>query len=233
LARAARLAVGGALALGAAGLAVLRLHAPGPSSAAGAGVATLRCPFGAADAGAAAGTTTTTYDRRCSADDDCAVGVHLLDCCGTAEALGIAKGELARFTREGGVCGTAPTCRCMSRGLFAEDGHRASDVAGLADVAVACTAARCTTHVAGTAPSAAATTAPSATASSPTPSAPIATGAPADGDCPLPAPNDCRIPGPCKPSTCICRRGAWVCTPDCSGCNPRRAVPVPSPAGGR
>jgi len=92
---------------------------------------------------------TVPYDKRCATTADCAIGLHLNDCCGQEIAMGVNKGSLALFTRDGGICGDefGGLCDCATGGIVAEDGRMSKKPKG-ADIVVACTAGACVTHVA-------------------------------------------------------------------------------------
>ena len=187
----------------------------------------ITCPYGVDGTGSG-----VTYDKRCASDADCAVGFHLLDCCGSVIALGVARDEAARFARLD-VCGSTATCKCAGRGILAEDGHRTADdevyLHGSVprDVVTACANGRCRTRVD------ASWVAPARLPDASLPDASIdAPGRQAlpTFDCPAPSPADCTARhADCMPTACACRSGAWACTPDCGGCQPQRLAPVTSP----
>jgi hypothetical protein len=179
----------------------------------------LLCPYGVGDAGARGRADTSAdlaYDNDCETSSDCAMGVHYLNCCGTAIELGIHSSEVPRFTRAAGICGVQANCRCAGQGVFAEDGNAARDLTHLTDVRVACMGGVCVTHIVRDAGQA------------------VQGGRPSDptretrSDCPLPSPADCSVPSACTPSACVCQRGMWACTPDCNGCPREPPAPVPT-----
>lgn len=89
-----------------------------------------------------------SYEKRCATVADCAIGFHLANCCGQKIALGVAAVEALRFARDGGICGDEyPTCKCLAGGTLAEDGKISTKPNG-ADIALACVAGACTTHIA-------------------------------------------------------------------------------------
>lgn len=61
--------------------------------------------------------------RHCSADADCVVVRHRLDCCGSYTQVGIRADERAAFDAAEAACEpTVAMCRCMSRPDVASDG---------------------------------------------------------------------------------------------------------------
>lgn len=93
-----------------------------------------------------AGGTFPTFDARCTADEDCAVGVHQTDCCGNMAALGMRRGERPAFDAAEAICRPMyPGCGCPTRGVLADDGQWSQDRGALR---VRCTAGRCVTAVA-------------------------------------------------------------------------------------
>lgn len=93
-----------------------------------------------------AGGTFPTFDARCTADEDCAVGVHQTDCCGNMAALGMRRGERPAFDAAEAICRPMyPGCGCPTRGVLADDGQWSHDRGALR---VRCLAGRCVTSVA-------------------------------------------------------------------------------------
>jgi hypothetical protein len=75
-----------------------------------------------------AGGTFPTFDARCTADEDCAVGVHQTDCCGNMAALGMRRGERPAFDAAEAICRPMyPGCGCPTRGVLADDGQWSHD----------------------------------------------------------------------------------------------------------
>lgn len=88
-----------------------------------------------------------TFDKECADDDGCAVALHQVNCCGTFEALGIAKGEVAAFDAAEALCQSQyPDCGCASFPTTDEQGQT-----GIAFVAT-CDAGACTSHAASVPP---------------------------------------------------------------------------------
>jgi hypothetical protein len=122
---------------------------------------TLRCPYGAGDAGGSRsmgrGSTEVVYDKTCSVAEDCAIRVHGLDCCGTMIALGVNQQAALVFDdldaggtwgRSEKVCPDAhfDVCLCDGAGLFAENGE--GDRSGsVGKIAVRCVSGSCMTYV--------------------------------------------------------------------------------------
>jgi hypothetical protein len=107
--------------------------------------ALVHCPWehGGPDGGKVA------YDKDCVRDVDCAIGMHLNNCCGQEIALGVNASDRWIFTQDGGICGDefGGLCDCAIGGTIAEDG-RTSMKPGGGDIVVACVSGRCVTHVA-------------------------------------------------------------------------------------
>jgi hypothetical protein len=112
---------------------------------AAATVAVAHCPWerGGPDGGV------IPYDKKCTATSDCAIGMHLNNCCGEEIALGVNVDDVARFRRDGGICGDeyGGPCDCAMGGTVAEDGQTSRQPMGT-DIVVACVAGECLTHVA-------------------------------------------------------------------------------------
>lgn len=83
-----------------------------------------------------------SFERGCARAEDCSVGVHQIDCCGTHRALGIAERARARFSELEVECRRSfPDCMCAAGPTLADDGSTAaSDMP-----AVACLEGRCVT----------------------------------------------------------------------------------------
>lgn len=86
-----------------------------------------------------------SFDRTCSTDSDCTVGVHQTDCCGTQVALGMSASQLSQFQYLEDLCEAQyPACGCASGGLRTDDGmHAPTD--DTSSVIVRCDAGRCAT----------------------------------------------------------------------------------------
>lgn len=83
-----------------------------------------------------------SFDRGCARAEDCSVGFHQTDCCGTVRALGLAERVRAAFSELEVRCRAEyPDCMCAAGPTTADDGSTAaSDMP-----AVACLAGTCTT----------------------------------------------------------------------------------------
>lgn len=89
----------------------------------------------------------TAFDRTCTTDEDCAIGLHQSDCCGTVRAMGISTSAEDRFASMESVCApTWPECDCMTRGTITDDDE---SFTGLGEIVVACdaTAGLCSTFI--------------------------------------------------------------------------------------
>lgn len=84
-----------------------------------------------------------SFETSCTADADCAMTRHRLDCCGSYAVLGLRADEVARFEAEEARCEpTVALCRCAARNDVATDGTSA-DVGFAAEVH--CVRSECTT----------------------------------------------------------------------------------------
>ena len=87
-----------------------------------------------------------SFDMSCQSDDDCAVAVHQINCCGTRQALGIDGQEVARFIEDEAICEAQyPSCDCADFGIQADDGQSTYDPD---ELGVVCAENTCTTFVA-------------------------------------------------------------------------------------
>lgn len=86
-----------------------------------------------------------SFDEGCAVDQDCAIALHTIDCCGTEVAWGIRTSSVAAFEEAEAVCDAQyPQCDCAPMPTMAEDGQTVMDASQLA---VACTMGACTTYV--------------------------------------------------------------------------------------
>lgn len=68
------------------------------------------------------------FDNSCTTDADCAIGMHQIDCCGSAAARGINHLELGRFmTVEDACSADEPICDCIPEPTIADDGTSGAD----------------------------------------------------------------------------------------------------------
>lgn len=89
-------------------------------------------------------TTFPLLDKRCAAPADCAIVRHMVSCCGTMVAIGLAKSDVTTFSAAETDCEAGyPGCGCASQPTEAEDGR--SEVDGT--IQVDCVDQRCTTYV--------------------------------------------------------------------------------------
>jgi hypothetical protein len=87
-----------------------------------------------------------TYDKSCRSITDCAIGLHLHNCCGQEIAIGTNVADLGLFQRPGGICGNEHAeCKCLAGGTITEDGNVVLRPGG---IAVDCVRGLCTTNVA-------------------------------------------------------------------------------------
>ena len=63
------------------------------------------------------------HNPPCMTDDECAVGLHQIDCCGTFEAWGIAAADADAFAAAEATCEAQfPVCECPMQPTKADDG---------------------------------------------------------------------------------------------------------------
>jgi hypothetical protein len=90
-----------------------------------------------------------SLDASCTADSDCAFGIHQTDCCGSTIAVGFNHAERARFDAAEPTCvATLAPCGCDPGPTRTDSGE---DVFDAAPILLACvsvgTARRCKTYV--------------------------------------------------------------------------------------
>jgi hypothetical protein len=151
--------------------------------------------------GGVTGSCDFTYPKACTADTDCVVKIHQLNCCGTSMAVGVASSGAADFDAEEAACdATYPKCGCATMGTKAEDGTTNGDFSG-ASIPVKCDAGKCTTY-----------NPPGLGLCNGVPSLVNceSTGCPSGWACTKdPDPNTCHS------SQCYCDTDGWKCTSDC------------------
>jgi hypothetical protein len=85
----------------------------------------------------------TTFDRGCTLPDNCVIGFHQVDCCGSLVAVGINHSQRDVFdAAEMTWDQTCPACGCAAQPTLAEDGKSCA----MAMVTVSCDTGMCTTH---------------------------------------------------------------------------------------
>lgn len=86
------------------------------------------------------------FAKACAVDDDCVVGMHQINCCGSHLALGLAKNDQAAFLAAESLCEAQyPGCGCAAMAPLAEDGYSA--LAGGSDIAAHCVAGACASYI--------------------------------------------------------------------------------------
>ena len=86
-----------------------------------------------------------TFDKTCAAAGDCLLAFHQLNCCGTREAIGIAKAEKAAFDAAEATCESQyPACGCAQSPTMTEEGSTSVDEA---KIEVQCTGGSCMSYV--------------------------------------------------------------------------------------
>ncbi len=89
-----------------------------------------------------------SFDRRCSTRDDCTMVLHMTDCCGTLQAIGIRNGEVPAFTAAEAQCQMQyPGCGCAGRGVLDDDNQPSR--MGRDGIVVNCVSGSCRTSVTG------------------------------------------------------------------------------------
>ncbi len=149
------------------------------------------------------------FPKACETADDCAIGLHALDCCGSLIAIGIQIGDAQNFMEAEALCQSQyPLCDCVAKPTIAEDG--ASQTEGL-QVGVACNDMQCETFI------------EDPCAGIDLPACP--------GECPPDDfPSSCGMPCDVEGAACgnnigdgmVCTGGVWGCTvhpPLGTGCN--------------
>lgn len=98
-------------------------------------------------------TSFPSFDRACTLDSDCIVAAHLADCCGTLDALGIARSEATRFAAAEAQCESQyPACGCDSGTVRTDDGSSPPPGTGTSAVVVDCIAGTCTSRARASTP---------------------------------------------------------------------------------
>jgi len=83
-------------------------------------------------------------DKRCVGPSDCAIARHMISCCGTMIAIGLANTSTAAFDTSESACAAGyPGCGCASLPTAAEDGRTEAD----GTIEVTCEAGLCATFV--------------------------------------------------------------------------------------
>jgi hypothetical protein len=95
--------------------------------------------------GAAPSEPSATY-RHCDAPQDCEVAWLRLDCCGSARATGVKRGQAVNVeAADKAAKPAAPSCECLAAPTQLDDGQTAE---GNEAVGLACRAHTCTTYAA-------------------------------------------------------------------------------------
>ncbi len=86
-----------------------------------------------------------SFSKACSADSDCIVAEHQINCCGTKVAWGLAASEKCAFDSAEAVCESQyPGCGCAQFMTQAEDGYTSFNAQ---DFAARCTTGQCRSYV--------------------------------------------------------------------------------------
>ncbi len=86
-----------------------------------------------------------SFSKACAAHDDCAIGLHQVDCCGNRVALGLDASQVAAFAEAEAACDAQyPKCGCPQGPVVADDGQSAFDPA---QIQVQCVEGECRTFV--------------------------------------------------------------------------------------
>jgi hypothetical protein len=85
----------------------------------------------------------TTFDKGCTATDNCVSAFHQVDCCGSLVAVGINHAQRDAFdTAEQAWEQTCAACGCAAQPTVADDGKSCA----MSAVTVSCDTGTCTTH---------------------------------------------------------------------------------------
>lgn len=94
--------------------------------------------------GAGGGGSFPSFSRACAVSDDCFVGLHTINCCGTQRALGLAKFEQTAFETAETVCDAMyPPCGCAQGPTMTDTGESSLGET----ISVDCRAGECTTFI--------------------------------------------------------------------------------------
>lgn len=87
--------------------------------------------------------TFPTFPKTCGTTADCVIGLHMVNCCGSLAAIGLAASAKPAFDVAEAACESQyPGCGCAAMGIKAEDGQ----TAGAPDqIGVECRTGACTT----------------------------------------------------------------------------------------
>lgn len=86
-----------------------------------------------------------TFGKTCTSQDQCAVAIHQINCCGTRAAIGILAADSAAFAAAEATCEAQyPQCGCAQFPTKAEDGDTTTDESL---IQVDCLAGSCSTFV--------------------------------------------------------------------------------------
>ncbi|HTN26585.1 MAG TPA: hypothetical protein VL180_02265 [Burkholderiales bacterium] len=90
------------------------------------------------------GTTFPLLEKSCSVTSDCFIALHMVSCCGTQTAIGLATTSESEFTAAENKCEMAyPGCGCAEGPTTAEDSRNET----MGTIQVECRAGACTTFV--------------------------------------------------------------------------------------
>lgn len=86
-----------------------------------------------------------TFDRACTTEADCFIAFHMINCCGTREALGLNSAEKQAFDDAESICSAQyPACGCAQGPTKTDEGSTANDDAM---IQVQCASGQCMTYV--------------------------------------------------------------------------------------
>jgi hypothetical protein len=84
-----------------------------------------------------------TFDKACTLTDNCSLGFHQVDCCGSLIAVGFNHSQRDTFDNaEQTWDSTCPACGCAAQPIKADDGKTCA----MRAVTVSCDNMLCTTH---------------------------------------------------------------------------------------
>lgn len=148
------------------------------------------------------------FDKSCSSDGDCAIGLHMVNCCGGLSAIGFNASQKDSFAAAEAVCESQyPPCGCMAPPPTAEDGNVSANAG---DIEVCCKSGACMTYITTLGP--------------PFSRIPCGQGFCYPGDescCVTPAGQSCTTPGACGTANfAVACDGPEDCGPNAACCMP-------------
>jgi len=85
-----------------------------------------------------------TASKTCVTDQECSQILHVVDCCGSLAAIGLAAKDLPAVSMAEQECGAHALCDCIAQPTRAEDGNTTEDTS---TIQVACDSGVCSTRL--------------------------------------------------------------------------------------